>query len=200
MSIETENKIEYVKDTFEEYLSKKDHISASDIKNFLHSPKYYFYEKFLKPASEKERHFPIGSALHELILEPHLFHSNYIICPKFDRRTKQGKLDFEEFQLNAQGKTLLFEDEMSMIIKMGESASQNDTLTDLIRNSHRELSCYTKDNKTGLLVKMRPDILSTNKSTITDIKSCLDSSPIPFKRDVYKYGYSISASYYCDFL
>ena len=39
------NQVEYVKDTFEEYLGKKDYISASDIKNFLKSPKYYFNNK-----------------------------------------------------------------------------------------------------------------------------------------------------------
>ena len=36
----------YVKDSFSEYLGKKDHISASDIKNFMKSPKYYFYKKY----------------------------------------------------------------------------------------------------------------------------------------------------------
>ena len=45
---------------------------------------------------------------------------------------------------------------------------------------------------------MRPDILCTNKSTIVDIKSCVDSSPKKFKGDVYSYGYSLSAAFYCD--
>ena len=37
--------IEYVKDTFEEYLSKEGTISASDIKTFLESPCKFYYEK-----------------------------------------------------------------------------------------------------------------------------------------------------------
>ena len=45
--------VEYIKDTFEEYLSKKDHISASDIKSFLTSPKKYHYEKYLKTFNVK---------------------------------------------------------------------------------------------------------------------------------------------------
>ena len=38
--------IEYVKDTFAEYLGKTDFYSASDIKNFLKSPKLFFYDKY----------------------------------------------------------------------------------------------------------------------------------------------------------
>ena len=46
-----------------------------------------------------------------MILEPQKFTSNYIVAPKFDRRTKVGKQDYEDFLLQTEGKTLLFEDE-----------------------------------------------------------------------------------------
>lgn len=192
--------ITFVKDTFPEYLSKKDYISASDIKNFMKSPQTYYYDKFIKVRKEDERHFSVGSALHEMILEPHLFNQNYVVAPKFDRRTKEGKANYEAFLLDAVGKTVLFEDEMEMIIKIAQNATENQTLTDLIKDSHRELSCYTIDTKTGLKLKMRPDIFCTNKNTIADIKSCMDSSPKKFKNDVYSYGYAISAAFYMDFL
>ena len=195
---EQKNKIEYVKDTFPEYLNKKDYIAASDIKRFLKSPSVFYFDKFLKKEKSDERHFSIGSALHELILEPDLFNTNYVVAPKFDKRTKEGKARFEEFTLNSKGKTVLFEDEMEMVVKMSQNALLNHTLLELMQNSHRELSCYTIDEKTGLKIKMRPDIMSQTKSTITDIKSCVDSSPKKFKNDVYSYGYSISAAFYCD--
>ena len=91
--------IEYVKDTFEEYLTKKDYIAASDIKNFLKSPAKYYYEKYQKvDDKEPQRHFSIGSALHEIILEPHLFKTNYIVFPKVDMRTKDGKQQMAQFE------------------------------------------------------------------------------------------------------
>lgn len=192
--------IEYVKDTFPEYLSKTDHIAASDLKNFLHSPKKYYYERFEKKTKSEERFFSIGSALHELILEPELFTTNFIVAPKFDRRTKEGKEQYNAFSEQAQGKTIIIEDEMEMIVKMAENAIKNETLTELIKDSYRELSCYTADEKTGLKLRMRPDSIANNKSTITDIKSCQDSSPRKFKGDVYSYSYSLSAAYYMDFL
>jgi exodeoxyribonuclease VIII len=194
------NQVQYVKDTFPEYLGKKDHISASDIKNFLKSPKYYYWNKYLKTEKEDGRHFAIGSAIHELILEPQLFLSNYIVMPKVDRRTKDGKLQYEQFMFEAQGKTMLDTEEMIMITEMVKNATDNKTFMALLENSHRELSAYLVDEKTGLKLKVRPDILPQTKSTIIDIKSCLDSSPKKFKGDVYSYGYSLSASYYCDLL
>jgi exodeoxyribonuclease VIII len=198
-----EQPIEYVKDTFEEYLGKKTHISASDIKNFLHSPRYYYFKAFEEQRSKdvnEGRHFSVGSALHEIILEPHLFKSNYLVAPKVDRRTKAGKEEFELFMAEAQGKTILFPDEMEMVCKMAEETLKNDTFIELIKDSYREVSCYTTDEKTGIPVRLRPDSLAKSKSTITDIKSCLDSSYRKFKNDVYAYEYSITASYYMDFL
>jgi exodeoxyribonuclease VIII len=194
--------IEYVKDSFSEYLSAKHRISASDIKNFLVSPKYYFYKSFQEERKDdlSQRHFLIGTALHELILEPQFFKDNYIVSPKYDMRTTAGKTSNAEFLLNAQGKTLLNIEEYEMIVKMGESASLNNTFCDLIVDSHRELSCYTTDEKTDLLLRMRPDSFANNKSTITDIKSCQVSSYKSFKGDIYKFGYSISAAFYMDFL
>ena len=195
--------IKYVTDTFSVYLGKKTHISASDIKNFMHSPRYYYYKSFEEIKSTdllEGRHFSVGSALHEMILEPQKFNSNYIVAPKFDRRTKIGKQDYENFLLQTEGKTLLFEDEMNMIVKMAEQTMKNETLVDLIKNSVKEISCYTTDEKTGLKLRLRPDSLADSKNTITDIKSCLDSSYTKFKGDVYSYGYSITAAYYSDFL
>jgi exodeoxyribonuclease VIII len=200
MKTNTQN-IDYTKDTFPEYLGKKDHISASDIKSFMKSPQYYFFNKYAekKQRNEDSRHYIIGSALHESVLEPHQFFDNYTISPKFDRRTKEGKKEYEDFVISNKNKGILFEDEMDMITKMGANALKNKSLTEFICDSYRELSIYTIDEKTGLKIKLRPDVYCKNKSTIVDIKTCVDSSSREFKRNVYSYGYSISAAFYIDF-
>ena len=197
----TEVKIDYVKDSFAEYLGNKETISASDLKNFLISPKYYYFKKYEEEKKESnEKHFLIGTALHELILEPHLFKENYKVTPKFDMRTNVGKTAMANFMQENEGKTFLNIEDYEMIIKMGESATQNETFIDLIWDSYRELSCYTTDEKTGLKLRLRPDSFAKNKSTITDIKTCQNSSYKGFKSDVYKFGYSITSAFYMDFL
>jgi len=192
--------IQYVKDTFAEYLGKVDYYSASDMKNFLKSPKMFFYDKYTKVKEENQRHFAIGSAVHEMILEPHLFEKNYLVAPKFDKRTKEGKESFAKFNEMAQGKTILFEDEYAMVLEMAVNVKNNHTFMELLNDSYYEVSCYTIDANTGLSIRLRPDILPKTKSTIVDIKSCMESSPKKFKSDVYSYGYSISAAFYLDFL
>ena len=192
-------KIEYVKDTFSEYLARED-VSASDIKNFLKSPRRYYYEKHKSTEEETGRHFPIGSAVHEHIMEFELFYENYIVSPKIDKRTKAGKEAFAEFQSKAAGKTIIYENEMQMIEEMSTSCKLNKTFIDFMQDCYYEVSCYTVDEKTGLKIRMRPDILPKSKNSIVDIKTCRDSSPKAFKNDVYSFGYSLSAAFYSDFL
>jgi exodeoxyribonuclease VIII len=193
-------KIYYVKDTFPEYLSKKDFIAASDIKTFLDSPKLYYYQKYIQKEKEEQKHFQLGSALHELVMEPELLHLHYISFPKVDRRTKEGKEAYEQYLIEAEGKTVLYDNDMEMLEKIAENARKNKTLVELLNDSHKELSCYTVDEKTGLKVRLRPDMLCKTKSTIVDIKSCLNSGPKKFKSDAYSYGYNLSAAYYLDFI
>lgn len=191
--------LEYVKDTFSEYLSK-DGVSASDLKLFLDSPRTYYYAKNNEIDEEVKRHFAIGSAVHELLMEERLFYKNYVVSPKFDRRTKEGKTAYAEFEEKANGKAIITQDEMAMILEMVCSAKLNHTLNELLEDGIYELSCYGVDEKTGLNIRVRPDILPKNRSTIVDIKTCNDSSPKKFKNDVYSYGYSLSAAFYMDVL
>jgi hypothetical protein len=194
------NKVEYVKDTFDEYLSKSDYVSASDLKTFLKSPRAYFYDKNRTEPKPDKKHFAVGSALHEYIMEKDQFDKNFIVSPKFDRRTKDGKQKYEDFQLIANSKTIIDEQEMEMIKQISVGAKMNRTFMELLDGSHYEVSCYTFDEITGLKVRLRPDILPMSKNTVVDIKSCLDSSPRGFKSDVYSYGYSLTSAYYLDFL
>ena len=192
--------VDYVKDTFEEYLGKKDHISSSDIKNFLVSPKVYYNNKYGNKERKEERHFVMGSAFHELILEPDQFTTNYFIGKKYDMRTKEGKLLNENNVIEANGRAIIYDNEFEVIQGMAGSCTANKTLIELLKDSYRELSIYTTDAKTGLKIKVRPDSLSSTKSTIVDIKTCLDSSKRSFKGDVWSYGYYISSAFYMDFI
>lgn len=192
-----------IKNTFQEYLSDKERVSASDIKLFLHSPRSYYFEKFEKKKEEDEeqkRHFIVGSALHELILEPHLFEQHYCISRKFDMRTKKGKEDSETFANSNQGKVILYLDEVEMINNMAQEALKNETFKFLIKNSTRELTIHTEDEgRTGLGVRLRPDVYCNDKPTLVDLKTCLQSDLRSFRRDVFKFGYDITAAYYIDF-
>ena len=194
------SEVKYIKDTFEDYLGAKDYISSSDIKNFLKSPSYYYFKKYKEKDKETKKHFVFGSAAHELFLEPSEFINHYVVIPKLDLRTSAGKAKMAEFELNNQGKYFITDEEMLLINTFVEKATKIDELALLMKDSYREVSCHTIDEKTGLKVRIRPDILRSQQSAIADLKTTTDASPKSFRRDSFSYGYNISAAFYTDFL
>ena len=51
----------------------------------------------------------LGSALHAMVLEPDLFNEKWVVEPKFDKRTKAGKQNYEEWKIENGGKTVIDE-------------------------------------------------------------------------------------------
>tara|TARA_R110000803_G_scaffold21216_2_gene53663 strand:- start:10569 stop:11534 length:966 start_codon:yes stop_codon:yes gene_type:complete len=196
----TKPKIEYRKDTFAEYLGS-DAIAASDCKKFLESPRKFYYERNNPKVDDPDkRHFAIGSATHELTMEPEYFYENYVVSKKFDKRTKAGKEEFAQFYELNKDKVIINEVEMAMVKEMSANAKLNRTFLEFLEDSICEVSAYTIDEKTGLHIRMRPDMLPQTKNAIVDIKTCRSGSPKGFKKDCYNYGYSLSAAYYTNFL
>ncbi len=193
--------IQYCQDAFSEYLNRFDCISASDVKNFLRSPAYYRFKKYeyQKEDYEESRALYIGTALHARILEPKEFENDYVVAKKFDQRTTLGKQGFKEFQEQNADKKILNYEELEMINRIAESALANKTFVELIKDSYKELSIYSVDETTGLKIRLRPDNYSRTKSVITDVKSTIDASPKGFKKDVYYYGYGITAAFYLEY-
>ena len=64
-------------------------ISHSGIVQLLKSPEHYLQYKMgsVEPTPAME----FGLAFHSFVLEPEAFSKDYVLAPKFDRRTKEGK-------------------------------------------------------------------------------------------------------------
>lgn len=191
--------IEYKKDTFSVYLSTVDHVSASDIKNFLISPKFYFFNKYENKNKEENKTLTLGSAIHALVLEPDEFYQHYVVSQKYDLRTKIGKEKSIEFAKQNEGKRVITEDEMKTVVAISNSCKQNKTLVSILEDSTPELSIYTVDKETGLKIRLRPDIYCNSKPTICDLKSCVTSDIKNFKYSVFKYSYHITSAFYSHF-
>lgn len=177
------DKIQYVQDSFSKYLSNPA-ISASDIKNFLRCPAYYFYKKYQqqREGAEETKSLAFGTFLHQFILEPGTIFNDYAIAKKFDQRTTKGKEGLKDFmEENAEKKIVTYED-FEMARNISENARKNKTLNELISESYKELSIYSEDETTGLKIRLRPDIFCRKRSVIVDIKSTMDASPRGLKR------------------
>lgn len=141
-----------------------------------------------------------GSAFHKAVLEPDDFDSEFVVAPNVDRRTKTGKETWQEFVASAVGKSVITQDDMSVISGMAESVMANKYARMLIESSQHEQSFFWCDDLTGEECKCRPDILLDKPSIhiIADLKTCNDASTDGFMRDAIKYGYHLQAAMYTD--
>jgi hypothetical protein len=193
------NKVEYVSDTLNEY-QQKDCISLSDIHAFLQSPRVYFYSKNKSTEDPEKSTFSLSIAIYEYLNNRELFSEDFIVSPKFNKRTKDGREQYEKFVEQAVGKSVISQEEMDMIIQTSVCVSQSPTLVGLMVDSKYEVSAYLQDKTSGLEVKLRPNIIDKTEKTVVEVIECFDASPKQFSKYVEEYDYAINAAYSMDFL
>ena len=177
---------------FAEYL-KAPRISQSALKHFEKSPAHYKASLTIEDKDTKDKR--IGRAVHCAVLEPNEFNNRYAVYPeKLDKRTKEGKALFAEFEESAIGKEILSLEEYETAINCAKSVTDHETVKSLMSKGHPEVSIFTELE--GVPVKCRLDWYREN--IILDLKTTDDASPQGFLRSIFKYGYHIQAAWYMD--
>lgn len=138
-----------------------------------------------------------GKAAHKLILEPETFTEEFIIAPKCDRRTSEGKKIYEQFLEECDGKEVITEEIMEKITAMAEAIKQNKDALLFLKGEH-EKSFFWTDADTGEKCKVRPDVLAEveGKKYIVDYKTTTSCADGEFERSVRKYGYKFQSGMY----
>jgi hypothetical protein len=173
-----------------------DGVSRSQLLDMNTSPFHYWY-KHVSGAAEPFKttnDMAIGSALHTLVLEPHLFNKQFAITPTCDRRTKEGKSTYNNFLLLSEGKTLLSEDDYFIVRTMAINVMNDELAGKLLGNAANkfEQSIYWTDANTGLQFKARPDVWRNN--AILDLKTTKNASFHAFRSSAIQYGYYLQAA------
>lgn len=168
-------------------------ISRTQLMLLDKSPYHFWYECLSGMAEVKESTpaMNIGSAFHSLLLEREKFSNEFGVLPRVDRRTKQGKDQYNEFIESNIGRILLTDDQFFKVEQMVALVSQHEIVTTLLGESVFEQSIFWTDVETGLQFKTRPDIWSSKM--IVDLKTTNDASPYSFTRSALNYGYYLQA-------
>ena len=176
---------------------KKEGISSSDLKKMMKSMASYKYYKD-HPEDNDSEAFQFGRAYHKLMLEPDDFDNEFIVSPKFDRRTKDGKAAYEAFLAQAEGKEVINEETYQKLLEMQAALYETPFVKLLIKGEH-EKSFFWVDEETGIPCKCRPDSFGQIKDQYicVDLKTTNDAETDKFMRDALKYGYDIQAYHYC---
>lgn len=168
-------------------------VSRSRLMLLDKSPYHFWHAVFSGECKSKEPTpaMNVGSAFHTLLLEPHLFAKEYIVMPKIDRRTTQGKEDYQAFLEESQGKILLTDEQYEKALVMANQTRKHEIVTTLLDEAVFEQSIFWTDLETGIQFKARPDIWS-NKMVV-DIKTTADATMFRFQRSALEYGYYLQA-------
>lgn len=170
-------------------------ISRSGLMEFRRSPSHYWnaYHNPNRPPKEPTEAMIFGNAFHTFILEPHTFNDRYAIYPEgLDRRTKDGKAEYELFNANNKGKTVLTAKHLEQLEAMKESIQRHPQASDLINDALYEQSLFWNDPHTGVLCKTRPDIWHANMTV--DLKTIISADERTFTSAMMMHGYHIQSA------
>lgn len=169
-------------------------IGSSRLKLALRSPAHF--RASAEKQTEETKALRIGSALHCAVLEPAEVATRFVMAPKVDRRTKDGKAAWEAFQVEHAGKTVLADDEAELVHAMAASIALHPYASALMkRQGMNEASYFVEDPETGLRIKARPDRL-VDGALMIDLKTTEDGGPEAWARTVVNYGYDVQAAHY----
>lgn len=177
---------------------KMEGISASDLKKMVKSMATWKYASE-HPDDSDSPSLKFGRAFHKFCLEPYDFDNEWIVSPKFDKRTKEGKEAYAKFEKEAEGKEIIDEETFETLTAMREALYKTPYVKKLIEGEH-EKSFFWTDEKTGIKCKCRPDSIGKigNEYILVDLKTCSDAETSAFMRDSMKFGYDIQAAHYCE--
>ena len=194
-------------ETNEQYHSNEA-ISHSKLELFRRRPISYYRRFIAKTVARPEttEAFRIGSAAHCAVLEPDQFWQRYALRPDgIDRRTKDGKAAFAEFESANAGKVIIGKDEAGDVEEMKAAVNHHPLASQLLAAGSPELS-WRVEPVGGMALQCRTDWfnhagceLSGGRPYVADLKTVesLDSDAFRnFERACFSFGYHRQAGFY----
>ena len=185
-----------------------DAVSHSKLELFRRRPISY-YRRFIARTVERPEAteaFRIGSAAHCAVLEPDEFRNRYAQRPEgIDRRTKDGKAAFAQFEAENVGKVIIGSDELGDVREMAAAVAHHPLASQLLAAGKPELT-WRVSPAGSLALQCRTDWfnptgceLSGGRPYVADLKTVesLDSDAFRnFERACFSFGYHRQAGFY----
>ncbi len=195
----------WYKDIPNEVYHRTSGFSSSNIKKFIEKTgAHYQYEKaHPKPPT---KNMALGTAVHSLVLEPHMFETDVIVSPVFNLRTKDGKEESELFRLSNMDKTIINEEQLEIAQAMAKRVHEHPLASILVQDLIVESSVFQwydsmdPDDNTNYktMLKVRPDGISKNMPILIDLKTTMDGSYSGFIKSIQNFYYHLSAAMYLE--
>lgn len=186
----------------DEYHARSE-FSSSQLKDILRSSAHFYSKNILKEVErESKSAMDFGTLAHTLFLEPEQFENEFVIAPKFDRRTKDGKAQALAFEEANQGKILVDQEQVDEAHRIVANLKKLSSYADMQNHyGMPEASIFFVDPEFGLELRIRPDwhiapCKSFPYGLILDLKTTTDARPHSFSKKCSDFGYDLSAAMY----
>lgn len=165
-------------------------ISRSGFMELDRTPRHYWW-KYLSGKAEPEDTdaLRMGQAFHTLVLEPNTFTTRFQVWSGADKRTKEGKAEYQ--MAEATGKVPVKKKEYEAMQDMAKSLlSEPASKKILVADGQIEPTYFWTED--GVDCKCRPDYFRTD-GIILDVKTVDSASESAFQRSVINYYYDVQA-------
>lgn len=157
---------------------------------------HYWATSYLNPdriEQDAKEAFDFGRAAHTLLLGESGFREQYAVRPEqfSDWRTSAARAWRSEQQ--DAGRTVLTSEQIGAIRGMSASLGAHPLAKDLLQG-RVEQSLIFKDEKTGVWLKSRPDVLPVADGVVVDLKTTTDASPDAVRRAIVNYAYAMQGA------
>jgi len=174
----------------QEYHQNTEYVGSSSLKEMSKSPKH-FYAAW-KGVKDETPAMIKGQLIHSVVLEQDL--SKFAKRPLDEKGSlvRSNSKEYAAWLATVGSKTPVDPDLYDEAQGFLDSFCGHSEAMKLYNKSEVETSLYCKDEKTGVLVKARPDIMGLDY--IADLKST--SKMDRFNSDIFSLGYHIQAGHY----
>lgn len=172
-------------------------ISRSELFKISESPEKFQYYK--THPEEPTPALVFGQLFHAMLLQPEIVGEQFAVYPNVDRRTKEGKARFLDFENASVGKTIVSSEMFDLAMEMCNALKANKMVNKLIAGE-KEKPFFWVDDLTGEECKCRTDVLTEigDNLIVVDVKTADNAETEAFTKAAVKYGYDLQAGMYSE--
>lgn len=172
--------------------------SSSSTKTLLTGTNAHLAHERETPREENDA-FTLGAYLHALLLDPESIAANFIALGDIDRRTKEGKAEWESAQRRAglSGARIITRPLVEQATAMAQAVRENPSAASLLNTlSDRETTIIGEIAGRPAKAKVDGIVRLAGACIVLDVKTTESARPVDFAASAAKFGYFHQAAFY----
>ena len=172
--------------------------SSSGTKTLLAGTNAHLAAERETPREENEA-FTLGAYLHALLLDPESIATNFIALGDIDRRTKEGKAEWESARRRAglSGARIITRPLVQQATAMAQAVRENPAAASLLNTlAEREITIIGEIGGRAAKAKVDGIVRLAGACIVLDVKTTESAAPRDFAASAAKFGYFHQAAFY----